>query len=359
MKLGRTLSELAAEIDRQSKAKRDFIASTQSMALVVDDAEKPVPRLHIPTVGSFPVNDMAHSQLAAHLDIPKKYYDRMLTTQPALLSANVNTWFQKEKHQTRRMVRTLDGSARAFLSDRFQPFDNDITADAVLGALHESGRKMDIKSCEITERRLYIKVGFPELQRDITTISKRGDIIQGGMLFSNSEVGQGALEICPWSEVLQCTNGMKHTSYGQRRNHVGRVVDGQDGSEIFASDTLRADARAFLLKLRDVVRATCSDSQFDSIVNQIREAAGHKIEGNPVQAVEVLTRRLNLSEGENTSVLRHLIEGGDLTRYGLANAVTRAAQDADSYDRATELEGIGANVIELNPADWKAIALAA
>jgi hypothetical protein len=36
-------------------------------------------------------------------------------------------------------------------------------------------------------------------------------------------------------------------------------------------------------------------------------------------------------------VLKHLILGGSLTTWGLANAVTRAAQDAESYDRATEL----------------------
>lgn len=363
MKTGRTLSSLAAEIERQSKLKRDFIASTQSLAMMVStpeaDSPKGVTTLLIPDQGRFPILPHTHGQVAAHLDIPKKYYDRMLDEQPALLAENVNTWFHREDHRTRRMVRTLDGNARAFLSDRFQPFDNDVTANAVLEALHDSGRKLDVKSCEITDRRLYIKVGFPELQRDITTISKRGDVMQAGLLFSNSEIGQGSLEVCPWSEILACTNGMKHTSFGNRRNHVGRVVEGQDGAEIFASDTLRADARAFLLKLRDVVRATCSETQFDKIVEGMREATGQKIEGNPVAAVEVMTKRLNLLEGESTSIMRHLIEGGDLTKYGLANAVTRAAQDIESYDRATELEALGATVIELAPKDWREIALAA
>jgi hypothetical protein len=33
MKLGRTLQELALELDRQSKAKRDFIVSTDAMQM--------------------------------------------------------------------------------------------------------------------------------------------------------------------------------------------------------------------------------------------------------------------------------------------------------------------------------------
>ena len=52
----------------------------------------------------------------------------------------------------------------------------------------------------------------------------------------------------------------------------------------------------------------------------------------------------------------HLIRGGDLSAWGLANAVTRTAEDVPDYDRATELEAAGGRVIELAPADWKAIA---
>ena len=40
-------------------------------------------------------------------------------------------------------------------------------------------------------------------------------------------------------------------------------------------------------------------------------------------------------------MLRHLIEGGDLSAYGLVNAVTHFAQDVDDYDRATEFEALG------------------
>ena len=65
---------------------------------------------------------------------------------------------------------------------------------------------------------------------------------------------------------------------------------------------------------------------------------------------------LPLSEGEQGSVLRHLIDGGDLTQWGLSNAVTRHSQDVDSYDRATELERMGGQIVELNPSQWNTIA---
>ena len=100
-------------------------------------------------------------------------------------------------------------------------------------------------------------------------------------------------------------------------------------------------------------------AQFASIVEQMAEAAGQKIEGDVVQVVEVTAKRLLLSDAERSGVLRHLIEGGDLSRWGLANAVTRAAADVEDYDRASEMEALGGRVIEMPIASWKEIAHAA
>ena len=44
---------------------------------------------------------------------------------------------------------------------------------------------------------------------------------------------------------------------------------------------------------------------------------------------------------EASGILGHLAAGGNLSRWGFANAVTRYAQDVESYDRATELEKLG------------------
>lgn len=50
-----------------------------------------------------------------------------------------------------------------------------------------------------------------------------------------------------------------------------------------------------------------------------------------------------------------MIEGQDMSLYGLANAITRFSQDVSSYDRATELEGIGYNVLTMPNAAWNRI----
>jgi hypothetical protein len=84
--------------------------------------------------------------------------------------------------------------------------------------------------------------------------------------------------------------------------------------------------------------------------------AADRIEGDPVQVVEVAAKQLGIFDSERGSVLKHLVNCGDLSRYGLFNAVTRAAEDVDSYDRATEFEKMGGNIIELPRGDWQRIA---
>ena len=56
--------------------------------------------------------------------------------------------------------------------------------------------------------------------------------------------------------------------------------------------------------------------------------------------------------------LSRLLTGGDLTQYGMHAAVTRASQDSQDYDRASDMETVGGKIIELPASDWKVIATA-
>ena len=78
-----------------------------------------------------------------------------------------------------------------------------------------------------------------------------------------------------------------------------------------------------------------------------------------MKTVEVLASRHGLTDDERSGVLRSLIEGGELSGYGLVNAVTHFSQQVDDYDRATELEALGGRLIELPAGEWRALAEAA
>lgn len=83
------------------------------------------------------------------------------------------------------------------------------------------------------------------------------------------------------------------------------------------------------------------------------------VTGNPANVVEVLAKKVNASLDEQGGILRALIEGGDLSAWGLLNAVTAQAHTARSYDRAVEFEAAGGQLLDLSPKDWKEVLEAA
>jgi len=348
MKTGKTLQEMAAELDRQNRVKRDFVLETSGLRMAIDTD---MPNLDVvratgehTNVDRFSLNDIAHRQVGTHLGIPAKYYDRMREDYPDLLAANVNAWFQRQP--ARRMVRTLDGTARAFLSDRYRRIDNFEIATAVLPIIGEmSGARVD--SCELTESRMYLKVVNPRLEAEV----KPGDIVQAGILISNSEVGHGAVSVQPLVYRLVCSNGMVVNDLGQRRYHVGRANQAED-LELFRDETLEADDRAFMMKIQDTVRAAVDETKFKRVVDKMREATEAEITGRVQEVVELSAAKWNLNQTEADNVLQHLIQGGDLSLFGLSSAVTRAAQDVESYDRSTEMEALGWNILNINRSEW-------
>jgi hypothetical protein len=184
---------------------------------------------------------------------------------------------------------------------------------------------------------------------------------RAGVVVSNSEVGQGSLRVEALDFRLVCLNGMIREA-AVRKAHLGRGSRGQDAiedaREYFRLETQQADDRAFFLKVQDATAAMFDAARFAKRIEQYQAAGEKQIEADPVKAVEVTAKRFGFNEGERSSILTHLIRGGDMSNWGLANAVTRAAQDVESYDRATELEAAGGDIVELPAAEWKVIAAA-
>jgi hypothetical protein len=150
------------------------------------------------------------------------------------------------------------------------------------------------------------------------------------------------------------------TDHGTRKTHVGRHQETQgDGVLIFKDDTLAADDKAFFLKVRDFVQDAVSEVTFKRIAERMQRSLGIKLAGDPVKSVDAMSTKFLLNEEERNGVLRHLLGGGDLSGYGLINAVTHYSQEVPDYDRATDFEVMGGKLLALPVRDWKEITEAA
>lgn len=357
MKTGRPIDAIASQIQSTIAAREDFVAPGNAITMMENGKS-----IHLRDE-FYAMTATAHSNLSRRLEIPKSYYDKMLAETPDLLSKNVNEWMARSDNH---LVRGLDTGSpvraegntghvcRAVLSDRYRIIDNDFIMEGLFPILQENAG-MKVESCEITDTRFYLKARFPALEREVVV----GDPVQSGVCITNSEVGFGAASASMLIYRLVCTNGMvvADTAFKARKNHIGRMMEYGDDFQIIASDeTVQLQNETFLVHLKDIIKAAADADAFHNVVSKLQDAAGRRIPGNIEETVERVVKYASLNQTEGKSVLENLVRSHDYSQWGLANAVTRLAEDVASYDRASDLERIGGRIIELAPTEWSRIA---
>lgn len=361
MQTGIDIVALAQEIKRQGEQSRDFIAQTSELRfqaptiITTDGQDKTIPSISVPENGDFVLTEHAQGQLAGRMGIPNSYFNRMRDDAPGLLEVNVSHWMRKETKPV--MVRTLDGGARAVMSDRYLRVDNAQIAEAALPPLLEGmGDGTQIIAANVTGNRLYIQARFKRIEGEV----RKGDPVQMGVIITNSEIGLGAVDVRPMIYRLVCTNGMvsgNDVSNGRiRRTHVGGKLTADEGFVVYKQDTLEAQVLALTHQIRDHIEGLADGSVFQRFLTQLRAATEGVQVLHPVAAVEELARSVGLRSHERESVLESLIRGQDYSRYGMLNAVTAAAHKVEDFDRNVELQELGGRVLTLSPTEWRRVA---
>jgi hypothetical protein len=128
------------------------------------------------------IAENAHDQIAARVDIPRAYYEKMLTEAPDLLATNVNRWFNQ--NPSTRLVRILKpttpeeatfmdsfegfGTVRGFLSGSYRPLDNPELLASVLPIAQEHGAYL--RDFSLDDQRLHAR--FATFERSAQSIVK-------------------------------------------------------------------------------------------------------------------------------------------------------------------------------------------
>ena len=155
MKQSMELPELANAVTRQSKFREDFLVNGSSLQMEEDTSL--TMRLNGHQM-RYDCTDVFHRQAAGKLNIPIKYYRRMLGDEPALLARNVNRWLERDneakclrtfKSGFRSSTQEEHGVARAFLGKSYRPLDNYDLLENILPKLNKDG--YELKTCDISE----------------------------------------------------------------------------------------------------------------------------------------------------------------------------------------------------------------
>lgn len=349
---------------------RDIVAFTKDIAAIapispqIKDTERRELFLAVNGKGEWPLTRYGHSQLSSKCGIPERYYWAMLDAGMAELTAeNVNAWLSKQADK--RLVRICDvhndgkPRIRALLSDRYRPLDNyDLALLTMERAQKYKARPVE---CQLTETRMYIKLVVPEQMAYLTSAANpayhpgqhsfiRPDTRWGldlekdphfpGLIVSNSEVGDGAFRVEPFSYRLACSNGLIGTD-ALYKIHLGTKLE---IGELFSTDTRKLMDETLWSQVRDIIDLTFKGDLMKAYLDKIKNSQNTVIE-KPIEVVAVCAENLSLSDEKKQSLLQYFTVEGN-TLYGLMNGVTRLAQDFENYDDKIRLERFGGQILE-------------
>jgi hypothetical protein len=359
-----TLDDLVHILREQHGRKVDVVANADAISardgrlvivgtepLLTEDGVTTTDGMYLPTL----VCDEGISQ---KLGIPLAYVRRMRAERPDLWDANVNGWLHGDHTGESRDTRSFlvrcfkadgvggHGIARAFLSDRYKMVDNLDVLMSSLEGISEAGVQVDITSCDLTDRRMYVKVAAPEVAAIAPTLLRgyrspftgaSGDenpTVWAGFVISNSEVGAGATAITPQVIVQVCKNGMTVKKDAMRAVHLGGQMD--EGVVDWSSDTVDKALALIKAKTRDAVRTFLSPEYLTKTVESLEERAAQPVDN--VDAVKRVVKPLSYSQAQMDGILGRFVQGGQMTLAGVANAITAHAQDISDADVAHEME---------------------
>ena len=348
------------------------------------------------TPGTFRPTAVCDEGIADKLGVPVQYLKKMRINRPDLYDANVNGWLHgrskvrhavpnsgnlprtevihpaDERNFLIRTFRGLEGGtgiARAFLSNGYKIIDNLDVLTAALEGVEQAGAKIEIEGCDLTDRRMYVRIVAPEVTAMAPTLLEGyrspfdqgiaraghaetgptvGDqglpIVFAGFVLSNSETGGGAFTIVPRLVVQICRNGLTITKDATRAVHLGAKLD--EGVVKWSEDTQTKNLELIAAKARDAVATFLDGDYMTKAISELEEKAARPV-NDPAKTVTMIGQTLRFSEDRISGVLNHFIRGGQVNAGGVLNAVTSYAQTVDDADEAFDIENQAIKAFEL------------
>jgi len=315
----------------------DTNTTTTSPRLLFDSGKTEPERMEL--------NEWSHSQLASKLDIPIKYYNKMMHSEHRLFEDNVNTWLHKPKmdglEKTEKyLIRSCDNKVRGILSSKYKPISNSMVTAMTLKTLTHLQETQNIqfetKEIAITDQHIFLKFTS---NNGFMMNEKTKDIWYPGVMIRNSEVGASMFKVDVYTWRQWCKNGAILTN-GISKVHMGKRIEG-NGEIRFSEMTEQLQTAAFLSGMTDVIKQIFVPENMAALLNRIKAGQEVPIE-NPERAVEIVSKRFKLSDFETKSMIERF---QTKSQYGVGNSVTELGRDTTNENRQIELETIGGEIL--------------
>ena len=378
----RTLEGLSRIVRDQAEKQLDVVMSTKKVAITPDpiganDHHSGYRKMELlledgRTIEA-KVDKTAQDQMAGFCGRGFVAYARHLAENGKfdLLADNFNSWLHNpDTARENRMFRLIETphskyeyTVRSMNSDWYLRLDNEFVLDTIRPVLDDFP-ELEIQSLNAGNHSLHAKFTSPKLRGEVEV----GDIVEAGVRLWNNEIGLAYLWINSFLGRLSCTNGavMADLIEGIKRMHRGKQLGVGILPQYYDDPASYAplDIRTLQNDMRRSIRRCLDQVSFDKVLTQLQYAntdqtklnnfSSPLIEKPDFPALTLVEKDFgSLTKVIKSDIHQHFVNDGNHTQWGFANAITRTANDQQSYETATRLEEIGGKVLAFTPRDWR------
>jgi hypothetical protein len=338
--------------------------------VLLDDGVAEVNGTYVPT-------EVADEGISEKLNIPIAYLRRMRAERPDLFDANVNAWLRGKsitRPTGREVIHEADsrsflvrafrgddggnGIMRALQSDRYKVMDSLDALLALMKGVTDAGVHV-LPEIDLTPRRMIVRMVAPEVTAYADTLleryrspfngrtGKECPTVFAGLVFSNSEVGNGAWSLQPRITFEVCDNGMTITKDIDRQVHLGGVQS--EGVVQWSEETNRKALELVTSKTTDAVKTFLDVDYMVKVIADLEGKAIKPVAGSEApKVIKGVSATLGFNKTEQAGILDAFLNSGDMSAGGIMQAVTAFAQDASvDADRRLEFEAKAGRVLDL------------
>lgn len=297
--------------------------------------------------------------LCNRLGVPKRFYDslgdrKMQDVGGRLLSDIL------AREPKRFMVRTLDGFARAVLSDSYKCMDNDSLFFAAVEKFAEVGAQ--IWQARLWDDGMELAAISPDLKAGVETLRNFGradhkwyrpdndggkDMHNAAIRVSNSETGNGGLRVSIATFRSVCSN-FAVISHEVSKMHIGRKVEVDENFSISA-ETQEKEGAYIWSAVKDGIANAFSPEKFKLLIDKLNGTTQVVIPvDQEVKAVDAVVAAYKIAEDKKARILAQVLGSGDRTQFGMIQAITAVAHQPETgCEMGSLMEEVGGALTEM------------
>lgn len=292
----------------------------------------------------YTIHKNALGQFGDKFGIPQRYVHNLNQTDWGRnLLKDILTEHRSHIERDRVLFRTVGGQLRGVLSDRYRRLNSEQIYEQFINASNNLGAT--IYDVAYTDTKSYISTIIPKVF-EIPTENNGNVYSVFGARISNSDFGDGALEVRAFQMNVVCMNGMVSEST-LKQIHLGKKLP---DNMVFSEQTYKLDTRAMASAVNDIITNTLSSDRIIETVSKIKKASSEEIDISKaiVKLPKMGMLKEEIQEVNDMLIANNYEDGvqGKATKWKLSQAITSVSNSKDAR-RKEELNELAGKLISL------------